>query len=243
MYYTSSRTTREIYKNMRALSPTAHHQGISSVYNRPSSPGINYRRTGGSAAVPAGDARSPGTQQVNAAKRSLQYEKTMNHGLRTICQAARQYPVTAYGLHGREARITHRVCDMAARDDAVAGLREQEENVTCKEDLRERHDNGPVPPEDAPADGDRVRGEDDHRGAAREADDEREPEALEDLGDLLPEVRPLDLLLRRAPCDVVREEVGEQGLGEVDTEPAEEEKAAGDVSHYVLQLQSAREGG
>ena len=116
-----------------------------------------------------------------------------------------------------------------------------------KDDLRERHDNGPVPAEDAPADGDCVRGEDDHRGAERYADDEREPEALEDLGDLLPEVRPLDLLLGRAPCDVVREEVREQRLGQVDTEPAEEEKAAGAVTsvllNYAVRTEREREEG
>ena len=71
--------------------------------------------------MPAGDARSSGTQQVNAAKRSLQYEKTINHGLRTICRAACQYSVAACALRGREAHITHRVCNMAARNDTVAG--------------------------------------------------------------------------------------------------------------------------
>ena len=128
-----------------------------------------------------------------------------------------------------------------ARNSREAGGRARK----SKDDLRERHDNGPVPAEDAPADGDCVRGEDDHRGAERYADDEREPEALEDLGDLLPEVRPLDLLLGRTPCDVVREEVREQRLGEVDTEPAEEEKAAGAVTSVLLNyvVRAEREGG
>ena len=90
----------------------------------------------------------------------------------------------------------------------------------------EREDDGPVDAKDLPALGDETQGEDDHRRAEQHADGEREPEALQDLGHLEPEVAALDLLLRRAPRDVVREHVREQRLREVDREPAEEEEAA-----------------
>ena len=90
---------------------------------------------------------------------------------------------------------------------------------------REREDYRPVPAEDSPTDGNERGGEDDHRDGNDEADDEREPEPTKDLGDLEPEVGALDLFLRRTPGDVVRDEVGNQRLGEMDTEAAEEEEA------------------
>lgn len=51
---------------------------------------------------------------------------------------------------------------------------------------------------------------------------------LHDLRDLLEEVRALDLLLRRAPRDVVREQVRQHRLAQRYREPTEEEKAASD---------------
>ena len=68
---------------------------------------------------------------------------------------------------------------------------------------REGHDDGPVDAEDAPPDGHGVRGEHDHHRAERDADEQREPEALHDLGPFEPEVGLLDLLLRCAPLNVV----------------------------------------
>lgn len=97
-------------------------------------------------------------------------------------------------------------------------------------DLRERKDNCPIPAEDAPSNRDDVRGEDDHRSAAHEADHERNPEPFENLRDFLPEVRSFDLLLGSTPCDVVRKHVGKKSLRKVDAEPPEKEKAAVDVS-------------
>ena len=94
-------------------------------------------------------------------------------------------------------------------------------------DSRKRNNDGPVPAEDAPADGYELGAEDDHSHADQRADDEREPEPLEDLRHLEPEVGPLDLLARRAPGHVVRERVREEGLGDGDREPAEEEEAGG----------------
>lgn len=94
-----------------------------------------------------------------------------------------------------------------------------------KKHVRQRHDNGPVPAKDTPADRYNVCAHDDHRGATGEADNQREPETLEDLGHFEPEVRTLDLLLCCAPGDVVREEVGEERLREMNAESAEEEEA------------------
>ena len=90
---------------------------------------------------------------------------------------------------------------------------------------RQREDHRPIPALDLPPTRDGGGGEDDHDDRDDEREDEREPEAAQDLGHLEPEVGPLDLLLRRAPRDVVAEEVREQRLGEVDREPAEEEEA------------------
>lgn len=65
-----------------------------------------------------------------------------------------------------------------------------------------------------------------HRRRRQYAYHQGQAEALEDLGDLEPEVGALDFFFGRAPGDVVGEEVGEEGLGEVDGEAAEEEEAA-----------------
>ena len=115
----------------------------------------------------------------------------MNHGLSTIWRR-------------RMSNGTHIPVNEAYR----------EENMASRGD-GEREDDSPVPAEDTPALGDRARGQDDHGGAECDADDEREPEALEDLGPLEPEVGSLDLLFRCAPGDVVAEHVREEGLGEV----------------------------
>ena len=95
---------------------------------------------------------------------------------------------------------------------------------------REGHNDSPVPAEDAPADWDGGRGEEDHDECRDAADDERDAEAGDDLGNLLPEVRALHFFLRRAPRDVVREQVREKGLREMDAQAAKEEKTAGGVT-------------
>lgn len=56
------------------------------------------------------------------------------------------------------------------------------------EDVRQWHDDRPIPAEYAPPDGDEVRGEDDHDDGCGEGDGEGDAEALEDLRHLLPEV-------------------------------------------------------
>ena len=67
--------------------------------------------------------------------------------------------------------------------------------------------------------------ENDNHSDHKEADDERQPEAAQDSRDLDEEVGLLNLLLGRAPRDVVREEVREDSLGQVDRQAAEEEEA------------------
>ena len=90
-----------------------------------------------------------------------------------------------------------------------------------------REDDGPVPREDLPATGYGVGRKDDHSHGNDEAEDEREPESAEDLRDFEPEVGALYFLLRRTPCDVVREQVSEKSLGKVYGETAKEEEAMG----------------
>lgn len=90
---------------------------------------------------------------------------------------------------------------------------------------REREDDGPVVARYLPPLGYEVCREDDHHGEHEEADDERQPEAAQDTRDLDEEVGPFDLLLCRAPRDVIREEVCKECLGQVDGQTAEEEEA------------------
>ena len=90
---------------------------------------------------------------------------------------------------------------------------------------REREYHRPPRARDAPLERHERRRADHHARDDHGAHEEREPEALEDLRHLLEEVRALDLLLRRAPSDVVREEVGEERLRKMDAQAAEEEEA------------------
>ena len=122
---------------------------------------------------------------------------------------------------------TYGIENVAANHDAT---RQTSTSVAANTKLmarhaREGHNDSPVPAEDAPADWDGGRGEEDHDECRDAADDERDAETGDDLRHFLPEVGPLDLLLRRAPGDVVREHVREEGLRQVDTETAEEEEA------------------
>lgn len=85
-------------------------------------------------------------------------------------------------------------------------------------------DHRPRRAQDLPPARDEVRRQHDHRNTHDDRRDEREPEPAQDLRHLEPEVRLLHLLLRRAPRDVVREQVREQRLRQVDAQPAEEEE-------------------
>jgi len=90
---------------------------------------------------------------------------------------------------------------------------------------RERENDGPVDARDLPPQRYEAGREDDHHRKHEEADEEREPETAQDSRDLDEKVGPLDLLFGRAPCDVKREEVREESLGQVNGQATEEEEA------------------
>ena len=90
----------------------------------------------------------------------------------------------------------------------------------------EREDHCPVDAGDLPSRWHEVAREDEYHDEQKEADDQRKPETAQDPRHFDEEVRPLDLLLGRAPRDVVREQVREQGLRQVDRQTAKEEEAA-----------------
>lgn len=68
---------------------------------------------------------------------------------------------------------------------------------------RQREDDCPVSSRYPPADGDRIRGKDNHRCADNDTRYKSDPETLDDLGYFEPEVRALDFLLGGAPGDIV----------------------------------------
>ena len=82
-------------------------------------------------------------------------------------------------------------------------------------DHSERENNGPIDSGDPPSRGYKVGRENNHHREQEEANDERQPKAAQDSRDLDKEVGPLDLLLGRTPCDVIREEVCEERLGQM----------------------------
>ena len=92
-------------------------------------------------------------------------------------------------------------------------------------DNGEGEDDGPGRTIYTPLDGDEWCAEDDDAEDEYPRHQPREPEALEDLGHLLEEVRTLDLLLRRAPRHVVAEQMRQDRLRERNRETAEEEEA------------------
>ena len=116
---------------------------------------------------------------------------------------------------------------MAANHDATS---QTSTSVAADTKLMARHaregnNDSPVPIEDTPANGNEIGAHNDHSHANCQAERKSEPEALQDLGHLEPEVGPLHFFLRRTPGDIVREEVREDGLAEGDGEAAEEEEA------------------
>ena len=80
----------------------------------------------------------------------------------------------------------------------------------------EREDDGPGRCWDLPFEGKDAAREDNHRRKHEKTDQERQPEPAQDSRDLDEKVRPLDFLFRRTPRDVIREEMREQRLGQVD---------------------------
>lgn len=90
---------------------------------------------------------------------------------------------------------------------------------------RKREDNGPINAGNLPPWGQKVGREHNDHHEHEKADDERQPKTAQDARDLDEEVGPFDLFLRRAPRDVVREEVCEERLGQVNRQTAEEKEA------------------
>ena len=88
-----------------------------------------------------------------------------------------------------------------------------------------REDNGPIDAGDLPPRGYKVGREYDDHHEHEKADDERQPETAQDARDLDEEVGSFNLFLRRAPRDVVREEMREERLGQVNRQAAEEKEA------------------
>lgn len=94
----------------------------------------------------------------------------------------------------------------------------------------EGEDDGPSRAVDTPSKGHKWSAQNDHCEYENPRHEPGRPEAFEDLRDLLEEVRPLHLLLRRAPGHVVRKRVREDSLRYRDGETAEEEEATAGVS-------------
>ena len=98
------------------------------------------------------------------------------------------------------------------------------QNMAPRNDCQ-RENHSPIQTLDPPIHGDDRQTEYHHPRNQDKAHDYTQPEPPQDLRDLQEEVAAFDLLLRRAPRDVVREQVREDGLAQRDREPAEEEKA------------------
>ena len=92
-------------------------------------------------------------------------------------------------------------------------------------DHRERENDGPIESGDPPSWGYKVGRENNHHREQEKANDERQPKAAQDSRDLDEEVGPFDLLLGRAPRDVIREHVREERLGQVNRQAAKEKEA------------------
>jgi len=105
--------------------------------------------------------------------------------------------------------------------------------------VHEGEDKGPRALLDSPFGGHQASGEDDDGDDTQSRNHEREPEAFEDLGDFHPEIRTLDLLLGRTPGDIVREEVGKNGLGNVNGQAAEEDEAGVSCQYQVSGSESS----
>jgi hypothetical protein len=93
-------------------------------------------------------------------------------------------------------------------------------------DDRKWEDNGPIGAGDLPPRprGHKVGREHNDHHEYEKADCEREPETAHHAGDFDEKVGPFDLFLRRAPRDVRREEVCEEGLGQVNQKATEEKE-------------------
>lgn len=81
---------------------------------------------------------------------------------------------------------------------------------------RQRKDDRPIRARDPPPNRYRSRRKHHHPRAHHDTRNECDPEAFDDFGDFEPKVGSFDFFFGCTPDDVVGEEVGEKGLGEVD---------------------------
>ena len=80
----------------------------------------------------------------------------------------------------------------------------------------EREEDGPGASRDSPFQREEVGCEHDHHAERKETDGQRQPKSFQDSRDLDEEVGLFDFLFCRTPRDVIREEMGEQRLGQMD---------------------------
>jgi hypothetical protein len=94
-------------------------------------------------------------------------------------------------------------------------------------DYWKREDNGPIDAGDLPLApwGHKVGREHNDHHEYEKADDERQPETAHGAWDLDEEVGPFDLFLRRAPRNVIQEEVREECLGQENRQATEAKDA------------------
>ena len=90
-----------------------------------------------------------------------------------------------------------------------------EENMAGSHE-REREEDGPRGSGNLPIRRDKAGRKDYHHHNRDETENECQPEPAQDFRDLLEKVGLFDFLLRRTPRDVKREEMREQGLGQMD---------------------------
>ncbi|CAG8618980.1 2119_t:CDS:2, partial [Acaulospora colombiana] len=130
------------------------------------------------------------------------------------------------GLKGDTKRRLH-------RPKKSKGVREHHE-VRVEDDREQnvRHDRDrqwdndrPVIVRDLPVHGYGRSGEYNHGGNGRDREEERDAETSEDLGHFEEKVGSFDFLLGRSPLDIVREQVGEDGLAKMDRQATKEDEA------------------
>lgn len=136
-------------------------------------------------------------------------------------------------------RNTYREKNVASQSNPARSHRCQY-IATYSQQVLLRYGYNDTPLLDLPPHRDEGSGQNDHTSADDNADEEGQPEPPQNLRDLNPEVGPFDFFLRGAPCDVVREDVCEEGLGDVDAEATEEEKAAGVYSQWNPKIRQER---
>lgn len=105
---------------------------------------------------------------------------------------------------------------ISVRELDQPGIEHEGEEEMAPSYEREGEDDGPGVSGNPPFCREEATREEDHRRNRDDTDNERQPESSQDSRDLLEEVGCFDFLLRRTPRDVIREEMREQGFGQMD---------------------------